>query len=102
MSTTTAAAGKSEKRANAAELSLAAYLQTIESRFPQDVIHVTKPVEPSKFEVSALLKHLENRGKFPLLVFDNPRDVNGGASSLPLLSNIYATRERCAVAMGLE
>jgi UbiD family decarboxylase len=102
MSTTTAATAAPQKRADAAELSLATYLKNLEARFPQDVIHVTQPVEPAKFEVSAILKHLENRGKFPMLVFDHPRDVNGDSSPLPLLSNIYATRERCAVAMGME
>src|SRR5690348_1169862 len=90
------------EKATAAELSLGSFLQTMEKNFPNEVIRVSHPVEPAKFEVSAILKHLENRGKFPLLVFENPKDTEGRPAAIPLLSNIYASRERCAVAMGLK
>ncbi|MBI2817822.1 MAG: UbiD family decarboxylase [Acidobacteria bacterium] len=98
MSTTVAPSDKP----GLAELSLSSFIQMMEKNFPNEVIRVSRPVEPAKFEVSAILKHLENRGKFPLLVFENPTDVEGRNASMPLLSNIYASRERCAVAMGLK
>ncbi len=99
MSTTVA---PSEKSAAVAELSLSGFLKTMEAEYPSEVIRITRLVDPARFEVSAILKHLENRGKFPLLVFEKTKDVEGRISALPLLSNIYASRERCAVAMGMK
>ncbi len=99
MSTTTV---KTEKAAAVQELSLGSFLKQMEKEYPEQVIRISRPVDPAKFEVSAILKHLENLGKFPMLVFEKPKGVNGSTSELPLLSNIYATRERCAVALGMK
>src|SRR5579885_825180 len=101
-STTVTSSERDVAKAHAAELSLANFLSKMEKESPGEVIRITRPVAPAEFEVSAILKHLENQGKFPLLVFEKPKDVQGRPSQLPLLSNIYATRERCAVAMGLK
>ena len=92
----------SDKTKAVAELSLSDYLQSLEKNYPNDLIHVTKPVNPAKYEVTAVLKHLENRGKFPTLLWDRPNDVEGRPSDLRLVSNVFATRERCALAMGLK
>ena len=99
MSTT---AVDSKKKISAGELSLATFIEQMEREFPSQVIRIGRPVDPAKFEVSAILKHLENRGKFPLLIFEKPKDQHGNISPLPLLSNIYASRERCAVALGMK
>ena len=48
------------------------------------------------------MKHLENLGKFPLVYFEKPKDLQGCVSAFPLLSNVYACRERCALALGLK
>jgi len=82
--------------------SLREFLEFLEKDYPHEVLRVSRPVDPAQFEVSAILKHLENRGKFPLVVFEKPKDLNGNVSHYPLLSNIYASRERCALAMGLK
>src|SRR5919199_3047505 len=41
-------------------------------------------------------------GKFPLVIFERPLDLNGEPSPFPIVSNVYATRERCAMALGLR
>ena len=82
--------------------SLRSFLRLLEQSHPNEVLRVSRPVEPSKFEVSAVLKHLENRGKFPLVYFEHPKDVQGRPSSFPLLSNVFASRERIALALGLR
>jgi len=82
-------------------LHLAGYLQDLQERYPAEIVTVEKSVAPADFEVTALVKHLENRGRFPAVLFQNPLNLKGKSSSLPLLSNLFATRERCAVALGL-
>jgi UbiD family decarboxylase len=49
-----------------------------------------------------VLRHLELRRKFPLVVFDRPLDLRGRPSASPVATNIYATRARCALALGLR
>ena len=92
----------SVKGSSVEELSLRGFLNLLDKEHPSEVIRIPRPVDPALFEVSAILKHLENRGKFPLLYFENPKDLHGRISAYPLLSNIYATRERCALALGLQ
>ncbi len=81
---------------------LRAYLAQLERDHPEWVVHVAEPVNPARFEVTAVLQHLENRDRFPLVVFDRPLNLHGKPSRFPLATNIYATRERCALALGLR
>jgi UbiD family decarboxylase len=82
-------------------LSLRSFLAALEKDHPEQIVHVTEPVDPARFEVTAVLEHLERRRKFPLVVFDRPCDLRGQASAFPIATNIYATRARCALALGL-
>ena len=59
----------SKTSAAVAELSLREFLDSLEKNFPSEMIRVSRPVDPAKFEVSAVLKHLEDLGKFPLVSF---------------------------------
>jgi UbiD family decarboxylase len=88
--------------AAAARLDLREYLDMLEETSPGDVVHVTEPVDPARYGVTAVLQKLEDVGKYPLVVFDRPLDLNGDACPFPIVSNVYATRERCAMALGLR
>jgi len=78
------------------------FVERLERDHPEQVVHVTEPVDPAQFEVTAVLQHLETRGKVPLVVFDRPNDVLGEPSPFPIVANAFATRERCALALGLR
>ncbi|HKF17746.1 MAG TPA: UbiD family decarboxylase [Candidatus Dormibacteraeota bacterium] len=78
-----------------------AYLDQLETAYPSWIAHVHEPVDPASFGVTAVLQKLEDRNRYPLVVFDRPLDLNGKASSFPLATNVFATRERCALALGL-
>jgi 2,5-furandicarboxylate decarboxylase 1 len=82
--------------------SLRAYLDTLEADHPEWVVHVTKPVDPARFQVTAVLQQLEHRDRFPLVIFDHPLTLQGDPSPFPLVTNLYATRERCALALDLH
>lgn len=81
---------------------LYAFLQQLEDQLQQDLVRVKRTVSPAHFEVTALLQHLENMRKFPLLLFEKPLNLKGEPSSFPLLSNLFATRPRCALALGMS
>lgn len=81
---------------------LRAYLHAIEERHPEGIVHVTEPVDPARFGVTAVLQRLEALDRYPLVMFDRPLNLFGEASPFPLVTNVYSTRERCAVALGLR
>lgn len=78
------------------------FLKRLEERLPQDRMRIERPVAPAEFEVTALLQHLENERRFPVLLFERPLNLRREPSPFPLLSNVFATRRRCALALGME
>ena len=81
---------------------LGGFLKEFGERMPEDLLRIHKPIAPAAYEVTALLQHLENEKKFPALLFENPLDLNGKPSAFPLLSNLFAARRRCALALGMD
>jgi len=53
-------------------------------------------------EVCAFIHHLEKQKQYPLLLFSNIDNLSREPSEFPLLMNTFATREGCAVALGLR
>jgi UbiD family decarboxylase len=80
--------------------SLSDYLDKIRGN-PSEFCTVSRPVNPMNFDVTAVLKHFDNRGQYPTVQFDNPLNMHGEPSEFPIVSNLWATRERCAEAVGL-
>ncbi|MGE5817410.1 MAG: UbiD family decarboxylase [Deltaproteobacteria bacterium] len=98
----TASEAASEKLAHGTQRSLRGFLEQLHARLPRDFHRVDRQIAPARFEVTALLQHLENERKFPVLLFEKPLDMEGKPSAFPLLSNVFATRQRCALALGME
>jgi len=82
-------------------LDLRDFIAAVERDQPDRVVHIHEPVDPSKFEVTAILQHLENAGRYPMAIFHRPLNLFGEISAFPLITNIYAERERCAQALGM-
>jgi 2,5-furandicarboxylate decarboxylase 1 len=84
-----------------ASFDIRGFLDAIERDAPTEVVHVTEPVDPARFEVTAVLQRLEDLDRHPLVIFDRPLALDGQPADQPLVSNIFATRQRCARALGL-
>jgi 2,5-furandicarboxylate decarboxylase 1 len=82
-------------------LELRDFIDAIDRDHPDQIVHIDKPVDPAKFEVTAILQQLENEGRYPMAVFHQPLNLHGEVSEFPLVTNIYARRERCAMALGM-
>jgi 2,5-furandicarboxylate decarboxylase 1 len=80
---------------------LRSYLRQLRSR-PGDLVEVERPVRPHQFEVTALLKQLEDQGRYPALLFNHPTDQYDRPSDFRLLTNLYASRARCAMMFGVD
>lgn len=69
---------------------------------PGRLVEIDREVAPQLCEVTALLKQLEDRGQYPAVLFNRPLDQHGQVSPFRLLSNCYATRQRCAKMIGAD
>jgi len=83
-------------------LTMNGFLNSIKKLHPEEVITIEEEVNPASFEVTATLKHLEMAQKYPLVYFNKPLNLKGEASQFPLVTNIFANRERCAFTMGVD
>jgi UbiD family decarboxylase len=80
---------------------LRAFLSALERDHPDQLVRVKRPVDVAKFELTALLTHLERQDKYPVLLCEQPLNLKGEVAPFPLLSNVFALRSRCAFALGL-
>jgi 2,5-furandicarboxylate decarboxylase 1 len=74
---------------------LRGFLAFLEQHHPDQLFYVDREVDP-RFEVTALLASLERQKRYPVVVFRNVR-----GSSIPLVTNVHASFERLAMAIGL-
>jgi len=75
------------------------YIEHLERDMPSHVIRIKKEVSP-EFEIPAILQQVENRRKQPVLIFEKVRNLKGGLSKLPVVVNLFGSRERLADAIG--
>ena len=78
------------------------YLDRLKRDYPEEVVSIDDEVNPAGFEVTAILRHLELSRKYPLVYFTRPLNLKGEVSEFPLVTNVFANRNRCAVALGLR
>lgn len=72
---------------------LRSFIAELEKRSPGDLARVRKSVSP-RYEMSAILTHLEKKKRFPLLYFEN---VEGQRA--PVVINVLASRRLMAMAL---
>src|SRR3990172_11509222 len=84
------------------EKNLRDFLRQLEDQLQSDFVRVERTVAPARYEVTALLQHLEEMKKFPAMFFERPLNLKGELSRFPLLSSLFATRRRCALALGMN
>ena len=77
---------------------LRTFLAEVKQRYPEELITVEREAD-LRFEISALLVKLDRAHKFPITQFTNLRDVDGKPCAFPLLSNLFASRRLCALAL---
>jgi UbiD family decarboxylase len=77
-------------------VNLRAFLETLETKAPDQVRRVSAEVDPD-YEPTALVMELERRGERPVLWLDRVR-----GSRFPVVTNVFADRRRFAAALGVE
>ena len=85
----------------AATLDLRAFLECLEQQDPAGLLRVSGEVDPARFEVTAVLQRLEDLNRYPAVLFERPLALDGRPAGMPILTNVFASRARCARALGL-
>lgn len=75
---------------------LRAFLKLLEERAPGELLRVSRPLK-QEYEVTALVFELERRGESPAIIFEGLQ-----GSAMPLLTNLYGSRKRLALALGVD
>jgi len=77
------------------------FLNEIEGEHPDLLLRITEEVNPSHFEITALLSLLEKKGHEKMVLFEKPLSMDGKAR-IPLLFNVFSSRSLCALALDLQ
>jgi len=80
---------------------LRTFLDDCRREIPNEVIHVTKEVDPAHYDVTAIIKHLGAHKKFPIIIFDKPKNLNGRVGDIKLTMNCEISQRKAQIALGL-
>lgn len=76
------------------------FLAELKEKLPEKYVEVDKEIN-SRFEITALLRHLEKKNKYPVLMCNNVLNLKGKGGNR-LITNVTADRKCIAVAIGLS
>lgn len=80
---------------------LRTFLEEMRREIPEEVVHVSKVVNPSKHDVTAIIMHLAAEKKFPILIFDQPLNLHGHISKTKLVMNCEVSLRKIQIALGV-
>ena len=78
---------------------LRSFLTDYRAVYPEDVLDVHVPIK-AKHECTAIGKHFEDLGKYPLVLFHRVITTSGQISQFPLMINVLGDRRKLAHAIG--
>ena len=82
--------------------SLRTFLEDCRSEIPNEIVHIEKKVDPAHYDVTAIIKHLDEMKKFPILIFDHPLGLNGKPSEFKLVMNCEISQRKTQIALGVS
>jgi len=77
------------------------YLNKVKEEMPENYIEIEKEVDP-KFEIVAIQQKLEDEDRYPILRFKNVKNLYGEPSGFEVVTNVFAHRKNCALALDLS
>jgi len=79
---------------------LRSFLKKLEAEAPELLVRVPGEVDP-RFEITALLQNLEREGQYPVVIFEQVKNLKGQPSGIQVVSNLFADRRAIALALDL-
>lgn len=82
--------------------SLSTFLEECRREIPNEVIHVSKPIDPAHYDATAIIKHLGAQKKFPIVTFEQPLNLRGNVSEFELVLNCEISQRKTREGGGSE
>jgi UbiD family decarboxylase len=79
--------------------SLSTFLEDCRREIPNEVVNVTKTIDPAHYDATAILKHLGAQKKFPIAVFEQPLNLHGKVSAFKLVLNCEISQRKTQIAL---
>ena len=76
-------------------------MRELEEKAPGELIRVSKELNPSAFETTAILHQMECQGRFEAVLFEQVKDMKGRLSPFKILMNTFGTLRKIGVALDL-
>lgn len=83
-------------------MNLASWLDRLATEAPEELVTVRRPVEPASFESAAVVDALEREHRYPAVLFEQVRDLEGRPTDCRILNNTFGTFKKIALALGLD
>ena len=80
---------------------LRTFLDDMRRIYPNEVVTISKTVNPLSYDVTAIVKQLGALKKFPVLIFDNPLNAHGQLNEIRLIIGTENTQKKVQVALGV-
>jgi UbiD family decarboxylase len=80
---------------------LRTFLDDMRRMYPNEVVTISKTVNPLDYDVTAIVKQLGARKKFPILLFDKPLDAHGRLTNVRLAIGTENTQKKVQVALAV-
>ena len=81
--------------------SLSSFLEECRREIPNEIIRITRTVDPAHYDVSAIIKHLGAHKQFPIVIFERPLNLHGQVSEFQLVMNCEISQRKTQIALGL-
>jgi UbiD family decarboxylase len=80
---------------------LRTFLDDMRRLYPTEVVTISKTVDPSKYDVAAIVKHLGALKKFPVLIFEQPLNLNGKLNDMKLVIGAENSQKKTQLALAV-
>jgi 2,5-furandicarboxylate decarboxylase 1 len=80
---------------------LRTFLDDMRRMYPNEVVTISKTVNPLDYDVTAIVKQLGAQKKFPILLFDKALDAHGRLTNIRLVIGTENTQKKVQVALGV-
>jgi UbiD family decarboxylase len=81
--------------------SLRTFLDEMRRAYPNDVVSISKTVDPLNYDVTAIVKQLGALKKFPVLIFERPLNAHGLATDMKLIMSAENSQKKVQIALGV-
>src|SRR5688500_20370220 len=79
--------------------SLSTFLEECRREIPNEVVHISKPIDPAHYDATAIIKHLGAQKKFPIAIFDRPLNLHSKVSEFKLVLNCEISQRKTEIAL---